>query len=294
MPNMWVGGEVMNFTRAASGHWYFVLRDDRAQADCVMMARFAALAKTPAQRRPGGGSSGRPTIYAPRGALSVGGAIHSHVRRRTAAPGFHGKKKSAGRARMVHPRPQAPAPILAEPARSRLLAAGRGCARCFLKSPAARMPGIPIVIYPAPAQGEDAAARIAQALRTAGQRGECDALIVCRGGGGMEELWAYNEEEVVAAIVESPVPVVSGIGHETDETLADYAADLRAATPTAAASAAVPGPGGTAARGGFARPSSTQGGPTGGWGRKWAQRLDFLRRGDCRARKRRDWKRRGG
>ena len=238
MSSMWVGGEVMNFTRAASGHWYFVLRDDRAQADCVMMARFAALAKPP---RNGDQAEvfGRPTIYAPRGRfqlaaqfirMSGAGRLHQI---------FIERKKTLAERGWFDSTRKRPLPFW--PNRLGVVCSPQGAAvRDVLKTAAARMPGIPIIIYPAPAQGEDAAARIAQALRTAGQRGECDALIVCRGGGGMEELWAYNEEEVVAAIVESPVPVVSGIGHETDETLADYAADLRAATPTAAANAAVP------------------------------------------------------
>ena len=238
MPPMWVGGEIMNFTRAASGHWYFVLRDERAQADCVMMARFAALAKPP---RNGDQAEvfGRPTIYAPRGRfqlaaqfirMSGAGRLHQIFMER--------KKEFADRGWFAADRKR---PLPFWPRRLGVVCSPQGAAiRDVLKTAAARMPGIPIVIYPAPAQGEDAADRIAQAVREAGKRGECDALIVCRGGGGMEELWAYNEEQVIAAIVESPVPVVSGIGHETDETLADYAADWRAATPTAAAAAAIP------------------------------------------------------
>ena len=238
MPSMWVAGEIMNFTRAASGHWYFVLRDDRAQVDCAMMARFAALANPP---RNGDQAEvfGRPTIYAPRGRfqlaaqfirMSGAGRLHQIFMERKKALAARGWFDSARKR-----------PLPFWPRRLGVVCSPQGAAiRDVLKTAAARMPGIPMVIYPAPAQGEDAAARIAQALRTAGARGECEVLIVCRGGGGMEELWAYNEEEVAAAIVDSPVPVVSGIGHETDETLADYAADFRAATPTAAAVAAVP------------------------------------------------------
>jgi exodeoxyribonuclease VII large subunit len=98
-----------------------------------------------------------------------------------------------------------------------------------------RMPGINIIIYPTPVQGEGAGAKIAEAIALAGERAECDVLIVCRGGGSIEDLWAYNEEVVARAIRACPVPVVSGVGHETDFTIADFAADVRAPTPTAAA-----------------------------------------------------------
>jgi exodeoxyribonuclease VII large subunit len=102
------------------------------------------------------------------------------------------------------------------------------------------MPGIPVLLYPTPVQGSDAAQKIAAAICTANERDECDTLIVCRGGGSIEDLWAFNEEVVARAIYTSRIPVVSGVGHETDFTIADFVADLRAATPTAAAQAAVP------------------------------------------------------
>jgi exodeoxyribonuclease VII large subunit len=97
------------------------------------------------------------------------------------------------------------------------------------------MPGIAVRVYPTPVQGEGAAARIAAAIRMAGERLECDVLVVCRGGGSIEDLWAFNDEGVARAIAASPLPVVTGIGHETDFTIADFVADLRAPTPTAAA-----------------------------------------------------------
>jgi exodeoxyribonuclease VII large subunit len=103
-----------------------------------------------------------------------------------------------------------------------------------------RMSGIPVVVYPVPVQGEGAGLKIAQAIETANARAECDVLIVCRGGGSIEDLWAFNEEVVARAIAASAIPVISGVGHETDFTIADFAADVRAATPTAAAQLAVP------------------------------------------------------
>ena len=103
-----------------------------------------------------------------------------------------------------------------------------------------RMPSIPVVIYPAPVQGKAAAERIAAAIRSASKRAECDVLIVCRGGGSIEDLWCFNEETVARAIAACSIPVVSGIGHETDFTIADFAADVRAPTPTAAAELVCP------------------------------------------------------
>jgi exodeoxyribonuclease VII large subunit len=116
---------------------------------------------------------------------------------------------------------------------------GGAALRDVLKTLSRRYPAAAIV-YPAPAQGADAAVKIAAAIALAGKRAECDVLLVCRGGGGIEDLWAYNSEEVAAAIFSSPIPVVTGVGHESDETIADYVADYRAATPTAAAVAAAP------------------------------------------------------
>jgi exodeoxyribonuclease VII large subunit len=103
-----------------------------------------------------------------------------------------------------------------------------------------RLRGVRIILYPTPVQGEGSAQKIAAAIRLANQRAECEVLIVCRGGGSIEDLWAFNEEVVARAIAASEIPVVSGVGHETDFTIADFVADLRAATPTAAAQAALP------------------------------------------------------
>jgi exodeoxyribonuclease VII large subunit len=112
--------------------------------------------------------------------------------------------------------------------------------RDVLTTLARRMPGIPVVIYPTPVQGEGAAQKIALAIRLANERAECDVLLVCRGGGSIEDLWAFNEEPVARAIAASSIPIVSGVGHETDFTIADFVADERAPTPTAAAQRVVP------------------------------------------------------
>ena len=102
------------------------------------------------------------------------------------------------------------------------------------------MPSVPVVIYPAPVQGTGASAKIAAAIERAASRAECDVLILCRGGGGIEDLWAFNEEVVARAIAACPIPLISGIGHETDFTIADFVADIRAPTPTGASQLACP------------------------------------------------------
>ena len=127
------------------------------------------------------------------------------------------------------------------PARIGVITSPAGAAlRDVLTTLRRRMPAIPVLLYPTPVQGEGAAAQIAAILGLAGERGECDVLILCRGGGSIEDLWSFNEEVVARAIADCPIPVVSGVGHETDFTIADFVADARAPTPTGAAALASP------------------------------------------------------
>ena len=233
----WVVGEIVNFTCAASGHWYFVLRDERAQVDCVMLVR----ENRKTGFTPANGDKvtlyGTPTLYAPRGRFQL--AV------RQMRPDGVGRlyqlflqRKEGWRARGWFDNCRS-LPFL--PQRVGVVCSLRGAAlHDVLRTLRARLPAVSVVLYPAPAQGQDAAAKIGEMIHIAGQRRECDVLLVCRGGGGIEDLWAYNEEAVVAAIAGCPIPVITGIGHEVDETLADYAADVRSPTPTAAAAAAVP------------------------------------------------------
>ena len=234
---VWVLGEISGFTRAVSGHWYFVLRDEQAQVDCVMLARDnRAVAVTPVN---GDEVSllGRPTLYAPRGRFQLtarflrfsgAGILYQQF--------FHRKQQWAQRGWFEQARKNQPPSL---PVCIGVVCSLEGAAvRDVLQTLKARYPLATAVLYPAPAQGSDAAAKIAAAIATAARRRECDVLLVCRGGGGIEDLWAYNEEEVVRAIVDCSIPVITGIGHESDETLADYAADVRASTPTAAAALA--------------------------------------------------------
>lgn len=239
LPLVWVEGEVSNFTRAASGHWYFSLKDATAQVRCVMFRGRNQFAEfTPAN-----GEQveirALPSLYEARGEFQLGAEA---IRR-------------AGAGRLYETFLRLKAKLeqegLFDPAKKRALPGFPRCVgivtspqaaalRDVLSVLARRMPGLPVVVYPTPVQGRDAGARIAAAIGTAGLRDECDVLLVCRGGGSLEDLWAFNDEAVARAIAASPMPVVSGVGHETDFTLADFAADLRAPTPTAAAELASP------------------------------------------------------
>ncbi|MGI9338146.1 MAG: exodeoxyribonuclease VII large subunit [Gammaproteobacteria bacterium] len=236
---LWLAGEVANFTCAASGHWYFVLRDESGQADCVMLTRQNALVGGILTDGDAVEVFAQPTIYPPRGRFQL--AVR--FLRQTGAGRLYQlfmerKREWMARGWFDDSHKKTP-PFMPECVGVIGSEAGAAVRDVFVTL-AKRLPSAKVVLYPAPAQGADAAEKIAAALDMANKRGDVDVLIVCRGGGGIEDLWAYNEEAVVSAIVRSKLPVITGIGHEIDETLADYAADIRAATPTAAAAKAVP------------------------------------------------------
>jgi len=233
-PLSWISGEVSNFTRAASGHWYFSIKDAGAQIRCVMFRGRAQYAEfTP---REGDRIEVRAlvTMYEPRGELQ----LNVEAVRRTG----QGRLYEA----FLRLKAQLEAEGLFDPERKRSLPAHpraigivtslqAAALRDVLSTLARRAPHVRVILYPAPVQGAGSAEKLAAMVETANQRGEIDVLIVCRGGGSIEDLWAFNEEILARAIAESRVPVVSGVGHETDFTIADFAADLRAPTPTAAA-----------------------------------------------------------
>ena len=239
LPLLWVEGEISNFMRAASGHWYFSLKDANAQVRCVMFRgrnQFADF--TPAN---GDHVEIRalPSLYEARGEFQLGAEA---IRRAGAGRLYEAFLKLKAKLE---------AESLFDPLKKRTLPRFPRCIGIVTSPQAAalhdvltalarRMPGLPVIVYPTPVQGAGAGMQIAAAIRTAGARTECDVLLVCRGGGSLEDLWAFNDEAVARAIAASPMPVVSGVGHETDFTLADFAADLRAPTPTAAAELASP------------------------------------------------------
>lgn len=239
VPLAWVAGEISNLKRYDSGHCYFTLKDENAQVDCVMFRQKAMLLGW----QPGDGMQVEVRacagLYEARGKfqLSVevmrraglGALFEAFERLKTRLEGeglFDPARKR------VLPRYPRTVGVITSPRAAAL--------RDVLTTLRRRSPGTAVIVYPTPVQGEGAGARIAEAVRIAGRRGECDVLIVCRGGGSIEDLWAYNEEALARAIAASTIPIVSGVGHETDFTIADFVADVRAPTPTAAAQLASP------------------------------------------------------
>ncbi len=239
LPLLWVEGEVSNFTRAASGHWYFSLKDTNAQVRCVMFRgrnQFADF--TPAN---GDHVEIRalPSLYEARGEFQLGAEAIRRAGAGRLYEAFLKLKAKLEAEGLFDPAKKRALPRF--PRRIGIVTSPQAAAlHDVLTALARRMPGLPVILYPTPVQGVGAGAQIAAAIRTAGERAECDVLLVCRGGGSLEDLWAFNDEAVARAIAASPMPVVSGVGHETDFTLADFAADLRAPTPTAAAELASP------------------------------------------------------
>ncbi|PXX37965.1 exodeoxyribonuclease VII large subunit [Undibacterium pigrum] len=234
LPLTWVSGEISNFTRAASGHWYFTLKDSGAQVRSVMFRGRAQYADF--QPKEGDKVEVRAlvTLYAPRGdyQLSVEAIRRAGVGNLYEA--FLRLKAQLTQEGLFDAERKRPLPVFVKTI-GIVTSPQAAALRDILIALRRRAPHVNIILYPTPVQGEGAGMKIAQAIASAAAREECDVLLVCRGGGSMEDLWAFNEEVVARTIVNCPMPVIAGIGHETDFTIADFAADLRAATPTAAA-----------------------------------------------------------
>ena len=239
LPLAWLTGEITGFTRSGAGHCYFSLKDASAQVGCVMFRqRTQGLDWSPAN-----GDQvelrGKPTLYEPRGTFQVvveGMRQAGHGALYEAFERLKRKLEAEGLFAPARKRPLPPFPVAVGVVTSPQAAALRDVLITLRR----RWPAARVVLYPTLVQGEGAAAGIASAIAVASARAEVEVLLVCRGGGSMEDLQAFNDESVARAIAACAVPVVSGVGHETDFTIADFVADLRAATPTAAAVAVVP------------------------------------------------------
>jgi exodeoxyribonuclease VII large subunit len=238
-PLCWIAGEISNLTYASSGHVYFSLKDAAAQVRCVMFRNRAQLLGWRLDNGQHVEVRALVTLYEARGDFQLNveaarkagvGSLYEEFLR------LKEKLEREGLFALESKRPLPPLPHRIGIVTSPQAAALRDILTTLLR----RAPYASIVIYPTPVQGAGAGAQIAQTIRTASERGECDLLIVCRGGGSLEDLWAFNDEAVARAIRASAMPVISGVGHETDFTIADFAADQRAATPTAAAELAAP------------------------------------------------------
>jgi exodeoxyribonuclease VII large subunit len=237
-----VRGELSGFSRAASGHCYFSLKDaDGAPAllRCAMFRRVAAMVDF----APADGQQvqlrGRLSIFEPRGELQMvveslqrlgAGTLYEEYLRRRA------KLEALGLFDTARKRPLPPHPR----ALGVVTSLGAAALRDVLTTLQRRAPQVRVVVYPSPVQGAEAPEALVRALQLAGERREVDAVLLVRGGGSLEDLWAFNDERVVRAVAACPLPVVCGVGHETDLSLCDLAADLRAPTPTAAAELAAP------------------------------------------------------
>ena len=236
---LWVQGEMSNIARPASGHIYFSLKDSSAQIRCAFFRQ--------RQRGPTIGlkdgdqvlAFGRVSLYEPRGDYqliveAVEPAGEGALKRQ-----FEVLKKKLGAEGLFDEERKQGLPSL--PERIGVITSPSGAAiRDIISVLGRRFPSIPVVVYPAAVQGEAAPGELIGAIETAVRRNECDVLIIGRGGGSLEDLWAFNDETLARTIAGCPIPVVSAVGHEIDLTIADFVADLRAPTPSGAAEIVVP------------------------------------------------------
>lgn len=239
LPALWVEGEISNFACPASGHWYFTLKDRDAQIRCAMFrARNSQVGF-----RPRDGQQmlvrGRVSLYEPRGdyqliAEAMEDAGEGALRRE-----FEKLKARLQAEGLFDPSLKRPLPSM--PRRIAVVTSHTGAAvRDVLHILARRFPPAEVLVFATPVQGAAATPAIVAALDAASARGDCDVIILARGGGSIEDLWCFNDERVARAIRRASVPVVTGIGHEIDFTIADFAADVRAPTPSGAAELVVP------------------------------------------------------
>ncbi len=230
---IWVEGEVTNAKPSARGHLYFTLKDEAAAIDCVMWASRASRVRFRVEDGLAALAFGSLTIYAQRGRFQMVvdelepqglGALQlafEQLKARLAKEGLFDDARKR--------------PLPALPQRVGIVTSTQGAAVRDMLKVLLRFPHVHVIVAPAAVQGEGAAAEIARAIERLGGSGLVDVLIVGRGGGSLEDLWAFNEEPVARAIAACPVPVISGVGHQVDFTIADFVADVRAATPTHAA-----------------------------------------------------------
>ena len=234
LANLWVSGEISNLTRASSGHYYFSLKDNKAQVRCALFKSHADRLTTPLREGDQVELTGKITLYEARGEFQIsvnqlrlagmGSLFEAYERLKaqlTSEGVFDAERKQA-----LPPHPQTIG-IVTSTATAAL--------RDIVSTLKRRMSSLKVIVYPTAVQGKGSEFQIAKAINTASERNEVDVLLVCRGGGSIEDLWAFNEEVVVRAIAACNIPVVSGVGHETDVTLSDFVADVRAPTPTGAA-----------------------------------------------------------
>jgi exodeoxyribonuclease VII large subunit len=239
LPLLWIEGEISNLSRPSSGHWYFTLKDAQAQIRCAMFRnRNMRVREAPQQ--------GQKILVRARVSLYEGRGDYQLIVEHMEEAGFGALQRAYEElkhrlyqqglfaAELKKPLPNLPNHI-------GVVTSPSGAAiRDIVTVLQRRFPSIPVSVFPVAVQGQDAAPQICQALDTANRLSACDVLILGRGGGSLEDLWPFNEESVAHAIANSRIPVISAVGHEVDITISDYVADMRAATPSAAAELATP------------------------------------------------------
>ena len=238
-PPIWVEGEISNLARPRSGHIYFSLKDDTCQVRCAMFRMQNRQLEFDPENGTQVLAQVRVSLYPERGEFQLvvqymeeagAGALRrafEALKQRLAAEGLFDEEKKR--------------PLPAVPACIGVITSPTGAAlRDILHVIERRFPGVAVIVYPVPVQGSQAAPEITRMLEVAGDRNECDVLILARGGGSIEDLWAFNDESLARALRACPIPVVTGVGHEIDFTIADFAADRRAPTPSAAAELVTP------------------------------------------------------
>ncbi|EOW6720584.1 exodeoxyribonuclease VII large subunit [Cronobacter dublinensis] len=234
MGQVWISGEISNFSQPASGHWYFTLKDDTAQVRCAMFRN----SNRRVTFRPQHGQQvlvrANITLYEPRGDYQIIVESMQPAGEGLLQQRYEQLKQQLAAEGLFDTALKKPLPSPAR--RVGVITSKTGAAlHDVLNVLRRRDPSLPVIIYPTAVQGDDAPAQIVRAIELANLRDECDVLIVGRGGGSLEDLWSFNDERVARAIFSSRIPVVSAVGHETDVTIADFVADLRAPTPSAAA-----------------------------------------------------------
>jgi len=234
MPLLWVRGEVSNLKRYQSGHWYFSLKDTNAQVRCVMFRHKNQYLDW--QPKDGLQVEVRAlvTLYESRGDFQLNVETIRRAGLGELFEAFEQLKARLEQAGLFNPEHKKTLPVY--PKQIGIITSPSTAAlRDVISTLQRRMPMLPVIIYPTPVQGRDAAKNIVTSIKNASKRADCDVLILCRGGGSIEDLWSFNEEIVAQAIAACKTPIITGIGHETDFTIADFVADKRAPTPTGAA-----------------------------------------------------------
>jgi exodeoxyribonuclease VII large subunit len=233
-PRLWVEGEISNLHRHQSGHVYFTLKDERSQLRTVLFRSEAAQVRFEIKDGLKVLCRGRLNVYEPRGEYQLVAERVEPKGKGALQLAFEQLKEKLKAEGLFEPGLKKKLPLL--PRRVGLVTSPRGAAiHDILRTLERRFAPLEITIYPVRVQGEGAAAEIVEAIDYFSRRKDADVLIVGRGGGSIEDLWAFNEEPVARAIHRCPIPVISAVGHEVDFTIADFVADVRAATPTAAA-----------------------------------------------------------